>query len=252
MASVICTKNLGIGYDSTIVSDIDISVDMGQIAVLIGKNGTGKTTLIKTLSGIINKKAGEIYLGDKEISRVSYADRAKYIATVLTEKSYADYTCEEMISMGRYPYTNSFGALSDEDREKIKAAMIYTDTVEIKDRSFLKISDGQRQRVLLARAICQEPKLLLLDEPTSFLDVKYKIEFLRLLKKLSSEMGFAVIMSLHELDMSKQIADMIICMGDERIDKIGTPDEIFKDGYIKKLFDIKEGDFDEKSGLGII
>lgn len=252
MSPVICTKNLGIGYDSTIVSNINITVDMGQIAVLIGKNGTGKTTLIKTLSGIINSKSGEIYLGDTEMSKVSYSDRAKYIATVLTEKSFADYTCEEMVSMGRYPYTNSFGVLSDEDKEKVRQAMIYTDTMELKNRSFLKISDGQRQRVLLARAICQEPKLLLLDEPTSFLDVKYKIEFLRLLRNLSKEMGFAVIMSLHELDMSKQIGDLIICMDDNKIDRIGRPEEIFKDGYIKKLFDIKEGDFDEKSGLGII
>ena len=157
-----------------------------------------------------------------------------------------------MVEMGRYPYTNSFGTISSADKEIVDECMELTSIKDIKDKSFLKLSDGQRQRVLLARAICQRPKVLILDEPTSFLDVKYKMEFLTTLKMLSRKMGFSVLMSLHELDMAKQIADKVICIKNDKIDRIGNVDEIFNDGYIKKLFDITSGDFDERTGTGII
>ncbi|MDO4187996.1 MAG: ABC transporter ATP-binding protein [Lachnospiraceae bacterium] len=250
--SILSTKNLNIGYDSIIVRDINIDISEGEIAVLIGPNGAGKTTLLKTVSGLISSVSGSIFLNDKDFSDISFSEKSRLIATVLTEKTGANYTCEEMISLGRYPYTNSFGSLSSEDKEIVNEAMMLTDTLDLADKSFLKISDGQKQRVLLARAICQRPKLLILDEPTSFLDVKYKLEFLKTLKELSRTLGFSVLMSLHELDMAKQISDKLICIKDDRIDKIGSADDIFKDGYIKDLFGIYSGDFDEKTGLGII
>ena len=250
--SILSTNNLCIGYEKEIVKDINIDISEGEIAVLIGPNGAGKTTLLKTVSGLIKQLNGEVFLDGEELSKISFSNRAKMIATVLTEKVGADYTCEEMVSLGRYPYTNSYGLLSDEDKEIVKESMIVTDTIDLAEKSFLKISDGQKQRVLLARAICQRPKLLILDEPTSFLDVKYKMEFLKTLKDLSKSMKFSVLMSLHELDMAKQISDRLICIKDESIDRIGTAEEIFSDGYIKELFGINLGDFDEKTGLGVI
>ena len=246
------TKDLSIGYADPIVNNINISIDDGEIAVLIGPNGAGKTTLLKTISGLIKKISGSIFIDGKNLNDISLNERAKLIAAVLTEKTYAEYSCEEMVAMGRYPYTNGVGSLSDEDYAIVKNAMELTNITDIAKRDFLKISDGQRQRVLLARAICQEPKLLILDEPTSFLDVKYKMEFLSLLKKLAKEKEFSVIMSLHELDMARQIADKLICIKEDRIDKIGTVDDIFSEGYIKNLFDISSGDFDEKTGTGVI
>ena len=246
------TKDLSIGYADPIVNNINISIDDGEIAVLIGPNGAGKTTLLKTISGLIKKISGSIFIDGKNLNDISLNERAKLIAAVLTEKTYAEYSCEEMVAMGRYPYTNGVGSLSDEDYAIVKNAMELTNITDIAKRDFLKISDGQRQRVLLARAICQEPKLLILDEPTSFLDVKYKMEFLTLLKKLAKEKEFSVIMSLHELDMARQIADKLICIKEDRIDKIGTVDDIFSEGYIKNLFDISSGDFDEKTGTGVI
>lgn len=250
--SILSTKKLNIGYESEIVRDINFDISEGEIAVLIGPNGAGKTTLLKTVSGLIKPLNGEITINDRSLNNLGYSDRAKLIATVLTEKTGADYTCEEMVALGRYPYTNGIGALSKEDKEIIRESMTLTDTLDISDKSFLRISDGQKQRVLLARAICQQPKLLILDEPTSFLDVKYKMEFLNTLKSLSKSMGFSVIMSLHELDMAKQIADKLICIKDNRIDKMGNAEEIFANGYIKELFSITSGDFDEQTGLGII
>jgi len=249
---ILKTENLTVGYDMPVVKDINVSVKAGEIAVLIGPNGVGKTTFIKTVCGIIPTIDGKIFIEDKPLSHIKLNDRAKMIASVLTEKTFAEYTCEEMVAMGRYPYTNGIGSLNSDDVTVVESAMEMTGTIDIRNRNFLKISDGQKQRVLLARAICQEPKLLVLDEPTSFLDVKYKMEFLRLLKKLSSEMGFAVVMSLHELDMARQIADTVICMKDDHVDKVGRVDEIFSDGYIKELFKIENGDFDESTGLGIL
>lgn len=250
--SILVAKDLSVGYENEILKDINVDVNEAEISVLIGPNGVGKTTLLKTVGGIIPSLSGDIFINGKSISKIKGSEKAKYIATVLTEKSYADYTCEEMVSMGRYPYTNGIGALSQEDKRIVSEAMTLTHIEDISNRSFLKISDGQRQRVLLARAICQRPKLLVLDEPTSFLDVKHKIEFLRLLKKLSVDMEFSVIMSLHELDMAKQIADRIICIKDGHIDKIGSSDDIFSGGYVKKLFDVGDNDLDEKTGLGVL
>lgn len=252
MSEILRTEKLNIGYDSPVVCDVNISAKEDEIVVLIGPNGAGKTTLIKTLCGLLSPISGDIYINGKTLKSIKHNERAKLIATVLTEKTYAEYTCEEMVAMGRYPYTNGVGSLSKEDKDIVNNAMKLTEVLEIKDRNFLKTSDGQKQRVLLARAICQEPKLLVLDEPTSFLDVKYKMEFLRLLKKLSKEMGFCVIMSLHELDMAKQVADKIICIKDNRVDRIGTCEDIFSDGYIKDLFNISVGDFDESTGLGVL
>lgn len=246
------TKNLCIGYDRAIVSNINISVNDSETVVLIGPNGAGKTTLLKTVSGIIRPISGNVIINNKDLSEFSLSELAKSVAVVLTEKTYADYTCEEMVAMGRYPYTNSLGRISSTDKEIVDESMELTSITEIKDKSFLKLSDGQRQRVLLARAICQRPEILILDEPTSFLDVKYKMEFLSTLKMLSLKMGFSVLMSLHELDMVKQIADKVICMKNDMIDRTGTVDEIFKDGYIKELFEITSGDFDERTGTGII
>jgi len=249
MSEILRSEKLNIGYDSLIAGDINIDVSDGEIVVLIGPNGSGKTTFIKTICGLIPALSGNIFIEGREFSKISLNERAKLITAVLTEKTYAEYTCEEMVAMGRYPYTNGIGSLSDEDKSVVREAMELTDTVGIAGKDFLKISDGQRQRVLLARAICQKPKLLILDEPTSFLDVKYKAEFLRLLRELSDKFGFSVIMSLHELDMAKQIADRIVCIKDGRIDRTGTPDDIFSQGYISRLFDIGAGCFNEETGL---
>lgn len=246
------TRNLSIGYEKEIVRDININVNESEIVVLIGPNGTGKTTLLKTVCGLILPISGEVLINNTKISEIGLREKAKIMATVLTEKTYADYTCEEMVAMGRYPYTNGIGMLSESDRKIVNEAMMLTNVEDIKGKDFQKISDGQKQRVLLARAICQRPEILILDEPTSFLDVKYKMDFLILLKKLSKEMGFSVLMSLHELDMAKQIADVIVCMKEDRIDRIGSVEEIFSEGYIKQLFDITSGDFDERTGTGII
>ena len=157
-------------------------------------------------------------------------------------------TCEDVVATGRYPYTGTLGILSEEDKQKVRNAMEMVHAWDLKDRDFTAISDGQRQRILLARAICQEPEIIILDEPTSFLDVRHKLELLAILKKMVLEKQVTVIMSLHELDLAQKISDQVICVHGDYIEKYGTPEEIFTSDYIKKLYGITRGSYNAEFG----
>ena len=157
-------------------------------------------------------------------------------------------TCEDVVATGRYPYTGTLGILSEEDKQKVRNAMETVHAWDLKDRDFTAISDGQRQRILLARAICQEPEIIILDEPTSFLDVRHKLELLAILKKMVLEKQVTVIMSLHELDLAQKISDQVICVHGDYIEKYGTPEEIFTSDYIKKLYGITRGSYNAEFG----
>ena len=246
---VIKLENLKCGYgDRLVLDNAAFEVKKGEIVSLIGPNGCGKTTLIKTLGLIIPKLGGDIYLNDKKIETYTDSQRAKTVAILLTDRVMEEgCNCEEVVSMGRYPYTGRFGILSKSDKEIVLESMELCNVQELKDEDFSKISDGQKQRVLLARAIAQKPDIMILDEPTSFLDVKYKLEFLDTLKKLAKNTPFAVIASLHELDLAYQVSDKIVAIKENLVDKIGTPQEVYADGYIDILFGIKNGHFDEKN-----
>lgn len=247
--SLLRADNLTVGYGKkAIVENINMSAKIGEIVSLIGPNGAGKSTLLRTLSGQISPIVGQVTIDGIDISKIPADELSKKIAVLFTGDAIREkINCFEVISMGRYPYTGFLGRLSKGDIRIVQEAMKITETEELRDNDFNKISDGQRQRVLLARALCQEPKLLLLDEPTTFLDVKYRLEFLSLLKTLAVKKGFAVVLSLHELDMARQISDEIICIKDHKIVKSGTSEEIFVEGFINELFDITVGSYDEKS-----
>ena len=146
--------------------------------------------------------------------------------------------------MGRYPYTGMLGILSETDREKVDETIRVVGIEEIRKNDFDCISDGQRQRVLLARALCQEPKLLIMDEPTSFLDIRNKLEFLSILRRLVRERDLAVVMSLHELDLAQKFCDRIVCVGDGKIKAIGSPEEIFEGDVIRELYAVEHGSYD--------
>ena len=151
------------------------------------------------------------------------------------------------MATGRYPYTGRFGVLSAKDHEAVQEAMEAVHVLEFKDRDFARISDGQRQRILLARAICQQPEILLLDEPTSYLDIKYKLEFLSVLQELQKKKGLTVILSLHELELAARVSDRILCVDGAFVEQVGTPEEIFRPGHLSKLFQITQGSFEEES-----
>lgn len=244
------TEEMTVGYDKKpLLRPISIGLKKGEILTLIGPNGAGKSTILKSIGRQLSLISGTIYIGKHDLMGMGENALAKKMAVLLTEKLMTELmTCEDVVATGRYPYTGRFGILSDKDKKIIDEAMRLIHVEEIRDQDFTKVSDGQRQRVMLARAICQEPEIILLDEPTSFLDVRYKLEFLSLLQEMTREKGLTVILSLHELELAGRISDKILCVDGQYADRFGTPEEIFTDGYISKLFSIDNGSFCEHTG----
>ncbi len=247
--SLVKTSNLSVGYGNKIVVDnIEIELCKGKIITLIGPNGAGKSTILKTICGQLKALNGDVYIQNQRINNIQKSDLAQNMAVLFTTDVIKEQvSCFDVVALGRYPYTGILGKLSEKDVQVVEETMKSTSVYDLRDTQFDELSDGQRQRVLLARALCQEPKILLLDEPTTFLDVKYRLEFLSLILKQARENGLAIIMSLHELDMARQISDEILCIKDNLVVKKGSPDEVFKTGYINELFDIKMGSYDEKN-----
>lgn len=244
------TEQMSVGYQGKpLIQNIEIGLKKGEILTLIGPNGAGKSTILKSIAKQLNLIAGAVYLEKKEVAQMSGTELSQRMAVVFTEKLKTELmTCEDVVATGRYPYTGHFGILSKEDKRIIEETMELVHVSEMKNQDFAKISDGQRQRVMLARAICQEPEILILDEPTSFLDVKYKLEFLCMLQELQFRKGLTVIMSIHELELAEKISDKILCVNGKYVERFGKPEEIFRMGYIQSLFGIETGSFDEENG----
>lgn len=239
------TKDLTVGYGGKpLINDINITLYRGDILTLIGPNGAGKSTILKSITKHLETIKGDSFIADMSISSMSFKEMSKKLAVVLTEKIKGELlTCYDVVATGRYPYTGSLGILSEEDKIKVIEAMAKVHAEDLAERDFSAISDGQRQRILLARAICQEPEIIVLDEPTSFLDIKHKLELLSILREMAKEKGITVIMSLHEIDLAQKISDKIMCVKGDRINSFGTPEEIFKDDIINDLYEIKDGTY---------
>ncbi len=245
------TDKLCVGYDGkAVVKDISLSIKKGGILTMIGPNGTGKSTIIKTLTRMIPAVSGSAKMEGEDILSMNMAELSQKLAVVYTVRPGSDMmSCYEMVSTGRHPYTGFFGSLSGEDESKIRESMELMGVADLSDRPFTNISDGQRQRIMLSRAICQEPSLLVMDEPVSFLDIKHKLEFLSLLDMLRKQRDITVIMSLHELELAKEISDKILCIKDGRCDRVGSPEEIFDGEYVARLFDIDMENISNKKVL---
>lgn len=239
-------RDLSAGYGSKIIlSDIYFDLAEGQIVSLIGPNGSGKSTLLKTLMGDLPLIKGAVLLEGRELGTLSRSEIAKSMAVMMTGNITPEWmTCREMAASGRYPFTGLMGKLRAEDIKAVGEAMELTGTDDLASFYISEISDGQRQRVLLAKAICQEPRVLILDEPTTFLDIRYKLEFLDLLRVLAQKRHMTILMSLHELELVRLVSDRIICLKNSRMDADGGS-EILNDIYLRNLYDIREGEFPE-------
>lgn len=244
------TEGLTVGYHGVpLIKNIELRLKKGEILTLIGPNGAGKTTILKSIIKQLAPVGGTVWLDGSEIHAMSGKDLSRKMSVVLTERVRPELmTCEDVVATGRYPYTGKFGVLSEEDHRIVKEAMELVHISELSDRDFTKTSDGQKQRVMLARAICQEPDIIVLDEPTSFLDMKYKLEFLSIIQNMSRTRNLSVIMSLHELDLAGRISDKIACVKGDKIDRFGSPEEIFTSGYVPKLYQMTTGSYDELTG----
>ncbi len=243
---ILQTRDLAVGYGGRpVVKDLTFAVRPGEILTLIGPNGAGKSTILKTLARRLEPVAGTVLLDGAALSSMAENALARRLSIVTTERVRAELMrCDEVVATGRYPYTGRLGILSEHDRAVVAEAMALVHVTELADARFEQISDGQRQRVMLARALCQEPEVLLLDEPTSFLDVRYKVEFLTTLKALARSRQIAVVMSLHELDCAARISDAVLCVRGGAVDRVGSPEEIFTGAYLEKLYDMEPGSYD--------
>ena len=245
------TRKLTVGYNGkVVVRDIEVSIKKGQILTLIGPNGAGKSTILKSITKQLKAICGVVYIGGKQSESISMSEMARRVAVVLTERPRPELmTCGDVVAFGRYPYTGMLGVLSESDKEKVDEALLMVNATKLKDKSFSEVSDGQLQRIMLARAICQEPEIIVLDEPTAFLDIRYAVEILDILQDMSNRRGLTVIMSLHELNYARPISDLVMCVKSGVAQYIGTPEMIFTKEVISNLFDLPHGYYEQLFGI---
>ena len=243
-------KDLEVGYQNkAIINDINFNLDRGQILCLLGPNGCGKSTILKTLTDHIKLLDGSISIVGKDLNDLSIKEKAKKMSVVLTERVLPEMmTAEEVVATGRYPYTNYFGKLTNEDKEIIDESIEIVNGMSLKNKEFRSLSDGEKQRIMIARAICQESDIMVLDEPTSFLDIRFKIDLLNILKKLSLDKNKTIIMSLHEIDLISKIADKAILIKNGEIFKYGAPEDILTDEAIKEVYNLNNGSYNIAMG----
>ncbi len=242
MEEMIRTEQLSVGYNGELlIKDIHLKLHQGEIVALIGPNGSGKSTILKTVTKNLKEISGAVYIENRGIKELTGQELAKKVSVVWTEKVNPELmTCEDVVATGRYPYTGKLGILSVKDREAVKSAMEMAGVTDLAQCDFNELSDGQKQRVMIARAVCQETPVLILDEPTSYLDIRYKVELVYLLKKLAKEKNVAVLLSIHEVELAATIADYVVCVKGDEIFMQGKPQDIFKEENIRRLYDLNE------------
>ncbi|MBQ2186977.1 MAG: ABC transporter ATP-binding protein [Bacteroidales bacterium] len=246
MREILKTKSLSIGYEGkTVVSDINVTLNEGDIIALVGPNGAGKSTLFKTFSTHIKPVGGTIVLFGKDLSAISPKERAKLLGIVLTERPDDMFMkVYDVVAAGRYPYTGMFGKLSDNDEKEIKVSLELVGVNHLIDRVFNTLSDGEKQKVMIAKAIAQNTPIIMLDEPTAFLDYPSKIELFSLLKKLAKEQHKAILFSSHDLELLLRYTDNLWIIAKNQPFAAGKSSELLKNNVIKKYFNLKNEDND--------
>ena len=254
---ILTTSNLSVGYSSkkeikTIATHINLNLKKGELIALIGANGIGKSTLLRTLIGIQPPLSGNIILNGININEYDSISFAQNLSIVLTEKlPPSNLTVFEIIALGRQPYTNWLGNLSDNDISKINEAMELTQITSLAEKKHYEISDGQLQNVLVARALAQDTPLIILDEPTTHLDLLHKVSLFKLLKKLAKETKKCILFSTHDIDMAIQISDEMIIMTDENVVQ-DQPCNFISKGNFETLFKNEHIAFDREKGKFIV
>lgn len=240
-SSVLKAENLSIGYarkasQHCIAKNLNLELLKGQMVCLIGKNGIGKSTLLRTLSKTQAALEGDIWLGEKRIQEIKTSTLAKKMSLVLTEKiPESQLSVFEIIALGRQPYTNWMGKLSPEDYKVVTTAMELVHISKLSTKKLNELSDGQVQKVMIARALAQDTDLIILDEPTAHLDLHHKIEVFKILKKLVTETGKTILLSTHEVNLSLQIADFFWLMSDNKF-AVGTKETLIATKELEHIF----------------
>jgi len=249
-------RRLTVGYGGPrgggcpVLRDVDLRLKPGELVGLFGANGSGKSTLLRTLAGLQRPLAGAIRLGGRGADAFSPRQRARMVSVVLTGHHAVPRTrVDQLVAIGRHPYTNWTGLLTDADRAAVDDALRSTRMDHFKDRTLDRMSDGERQRAMIARAVAQNAPSMLLDEPTAFLDLPGKAEILRLLRDLAHERGLAILLSSHDLSFLLRVADRCLVMDGAGAIHDGAPEDLVLDGTIGRVFDRPGVRFNEDSGL---
>ena len=239
-------ENLVIGYETkTVAEGINASLNSGELTCLIGPNGAGKSTLMRTICAFQKKLGGKIFIEGKELSDYPDKDLARKIGVVLTHRpQIQNMSVEELVALGRSPYTGFFGRLTEEDKKIVAESIDMIGITSLKDRMIQNLSDGERQKVMIAKAIAQQTPLICLDEPTAFLDFPSKIETMQLLKKLAKDNGKTIVLSTHDLELTLQLADRIWLMQKGSI-TTGTPEEVAQCGALSEFIEREGITFDK-------
>ena len=230
-------KDLSFSYDTKpVLEGINLELGGGKILALVGPNGSGKTTLLKNISGVLKPQRGAVYLDFKKLAELSPKEIARELAVQEQEIHVGfDFTVREVVELGRLPHLKKLKALSAQDLQAMEEAMRVTETQPFAERSIFSLSSGERQRVWLAMALAQEPKVLLLDEPTAHLDINYQIEIMELVKRLSGQ-GLTVLMAVHDLNLAAAYADRIAVLHEGRIVALGEPQDVLTEELIERVF----------------
>lgn len=251
--SLLSTKSLSIGYhkgseSKVLQQNINLMLQEGEIVSLMGQNGVGKTTFIKTLAGLLEPISGSVLYGEQNIKEVSSSELARKMSLVLTEKPFNfNITPIELISISRHPYSNWIGVLSPQDKQVIEWALEVTHLNYIADKKLYELSDGQLQKVMIARALAQETDIIILDEPAAHLDLNNKIEVMLLLKKIAKQ-GKSILISTHDLQVSTQLSDRLLLFNFNEEAKEGIPEDLILKGILQKSLYLDQYGYDMISG----
>ena len=230
-------QSLSLGYGSRILIDsLSATVKRGELTALVGRNGTGKSTLLRAITGLGERKGGDILLGDKSIDSLSTAELATMVAFVTTDKvRIANLRCRDVVALGRAPYTNWIGRMQEQDEEIVMRSMELVGMSDYANKTMDRMSDGECQRIMIARALAQQTPIILLDEPTAFLDMPNRYELCTLLQRLAHEEQKCILFSTHELDIALALCDSIALISPPQLHLLPT-EEMVKSGYIENLF----------------
>ena len=246
---LIQTHSLSIGYSNyTVQRDLNLSAEAGSLICLIGTNGSGKSTLLRTLSGLQKALKGNVLIQGKNISQLSHYERSLLFSFVLTDAiDETNMTVYDLVSLGRFPYTNWVGTLSEKDKEIIATSIVQVNLTEKMNCYLHEISDGEKQRAIIAKALTQDTPLVLLDEPTAHLDLPNRIEIMLLLRNLSVNTHKTFILSTHELDLAMQMASTIWLIHPEGVE-VGVPEDLMQSGKLQQIFGSESFYFDQENG----
>ena len=246
---VIITENLAVGYKKQIiVKNIGIELHKGEFCAIVGINGIGKSTLLRTLANLQPYLDGDIKIHQKTLRAYSYSKLAQEIALVLTEPvATKNLTVHELVALGRQPYTNWLGNLTAQDKSQVELSLKTFQLGSLLSRKCFELSDGQLQRVLIAKAMAQDTPIILLDEPTTHLDLSHKVQIFKLLQALAHEYQKTILFTTHEIDLAIQMCDKVLVL-DGKTNPFGEPCELIEKGSFSNLFPSEMVEFDTKTG----